>query len=182
MGFDLYGLKPKDNEKPDTPDFLNDEEGAKAYFSWQENTDGAYFRNNVWWWRPLWNFICMVCDDILTNKDMELGNENSGHIISKTKAKRIAGRISRMDKNMEIKEYETNHKKFLESLDDEDCNICDGTGKRKKAPEVGAGDIECNGCNGRGTRKHFSTNYPFDADNIRDFAKFCRNSGGFEIC
>ena len=48
MGFDVYGMDPQ-TEK------------------------GHYFRNNVWFWRPLWQLICEECDDILTKKQMERG-------------------------------------------------------------------------------------------------------------
>ena len=74
------------------------------------------------------------------------------------------------------------HNKHLESLEQVDCDICDATGKRQEPPETGAGDRECNGCNGKGERKPFIAGYPFDANNVRDFAHFCEKSGGFEIC
>ena len=28
----------------------------------------------------------------------------------------------------------------------------------------------------------YAKSYPFDVDNVKDFAKFCIESGGFEIC
>ena len=180
MGFDLYGMKPEKTEKPDAPDFVNDEEGTKAYFAWQENTEGAYFRNNVWYWRPLWNFICSICDDILTDNDMENGTFNDGHKICKTKAKKIAARLRKIDGD--LNDHQIGHKRFMDDMPNEDCDICDGTGKRKKAPEVGAGDVKCNGCDGNGTKRPYETNYPFYADYVRAFGKFCEKSGGFEIC
>jgi len=101
MGFDLYGINPKTNIPK--PDFIwNDEESRKAYFAWQKNTPGGYFRNNVWYWRPLWAFICDSCSNILTLKDMELGCNNNGHTISKTKSKRIASRLRTIIKKWEI--------------------------------------------------------------------------------
>ena len=30
--------------------------------------------------------------------------------------------------------------------------------------------------------KRFMSNYPFSQDNVENFAKFCLESGGFEIC
>ena len=39
MGMDVYGENPK-NEK------------------------GEYFRNNVWWWRPLGDFVCSNYEEI----------------------------------------------------------------------------------------------------------------------
>ena len=40
---------------------------------------------------------------------------------------------------------------------------------------------ECRHCDGKGQRSNFAKHYPFDADNIRSFAKFARESGGFKI-
>ena len=84
MGFDLYGLNPKgDVPKPVITDWKDDsisfEEQMKAYQSYQNDTPGSYFRANVWWWRPLWQYITVACEDILTEKDIESGSYNDGH-------------------------------------------------------------------------------------------------------
>ena len=101
MGFDLYGINPKmDTPKPDF--IFNDKDSAKAYYAWQVNTKGAYFRNTVWYWRPLWAFICDTCSNILTLKDMKEGCMNNGHKISKTKSKRIASKLRTIIKKWEI--------------------------------------------------------------------------------
>ena len=101
MGFDLYGIKPEIDTP--APDFIwNDIESARAYSVWEENTLGVHFRNNVWYWRPLWAFICDSCSHVLTLKDMELGCNNNGHRISKTKSKRIASRLRTIIKKWKI--------------------------------------------------------------------------------
>ena len=69
MGFDISGLNPNHPtviSDMDMPDH-SDEDGMAAYFKYVDETPGIYFRNNVWWWRPLWMFICENCDDILFN-------------------------------------------------------------------------------------------------------------------
>ena len=63
MGFDLNGINPKIN-KPDT-----------------DENPGVYFRNNVWWWRPLWDFVCMQCDDFMTESQKMGGSYNDGKLI-----------------------------------------------------------------------------------------------------
>ena len=40
------------------------------YEKWQEENSGVYFRNNVWGWRPLWHFVTISCESILTEKDI----------------------------------------------------------------------------------------------------------------
>ena len=182
MGYDLYGLSPEtDMPKPEVTNW-QDKEQTEAYFAYQENTPGSYYRSNVWWWRAMWDYVCNVCDDILTDKDMEGGSYNDGHVISKTKSKRIASRLKKLDTNGEIKAYEEAYVKSLDEMELEECDICDGTGKRKEAPQVGAGKIKCNGCQGKGKKKAWTTNYPFSRDFTMGFAEFCEKSGGFEIC
>ena len=68
MGFDLCGNSPKDEK-------------------------GEYFRNNVWWWRPLWDYVCQNCDDILSENDMFSGGYNDGRNISGRKAMKIGHRL-----------------------------------------------------------------------------------------
>ena len=183
MGFDLTGLNPNlTRPEPELPSFPEmTDKHWELYREWQEENCGTYFRNNVWGWRPLWNFVTGACDDILTEKDMEAGCYNDGHKISKTKAGKIAKKLYNLIEGGLVKDYEGGYKKNLDSLEQIDCNICDATGKRQEPPLTGAGDRECNGCKGTGKRNHPDKSYPFDEDNVRQFANFCANSGGFRI-
>ena len=184
MGFDLSGMNPNmTRPEPHLPPFTERTDADwETYHQWQDDNCGVYFRNNVWWWRPLWNFVTGICDDILTEKDMESGSYNDGHKISKTKANRIASRLFKLIKSGKVKEYEEGYKKELASLEQIDCDICDATGSRQEPPKTGAGDRECNGCSGTGKVDDWAKSYPFSEDNVRQFANFCANSGGFRIC
>ena len=77
MGFDIYGMDPQ-TEK------------------------GHYFRNNVWYWRPLWQLICEECDDILTEEQMASGSYNDGVEVSAEQAMKIFKRL--VDKAPEIED------------------------------------------------------------------------------
>ena len=211
MGFDLHGINPKRNTaKPAAiTDFLNkdgwvnweklkrndttDEEGNtvrseeheaywEAYHKWEDDNPGGYFRNNVWWWRPLWGFITVVCDDILTERDKEKGEYNDGYEIDEKKAKVISERLQLFIDNGDAERWGKERQETLDAQEDEECNICDGTGNRQEPPETGAGDVKCNGCQGKGTVRPFNTQYPFDIENVQEFIKFAAQSGGFTIC
>ena len=184
MGFDLSGLNPNIiRPQPELPPFpeRTDKDWEK-YHNWQEENTGVYFRNNVWWWRPLWHFVTNVCDDILTEKDIEGGSWNDGHEISNTKANRIGKRLNKLIEDGEVKEYEEGYKEHLTSLNKVMCDICDGTGKRQEPPITGAGDKDCNRCNATGWKDDWAKSYPFNEENVKAFADFCLNSGGFSIC
>ena len=157
MGMDVYGINPKAD-------------------------NGDYFRANVWWWRPLWECVAYYCDDILSEKDIIEGTYNNGYEYNETTALEISDRLESLLKDGTLYKYKTTRDLYLEELPDEECKICDATGKRKEPPKVGAGKIKCNGCDGKGKKENWSKEYPFEVDFLMDFAKFCEQSGGFSIC
>ena len=121
MGFDLYGMNPKENYKHtkrykeivkkygdgtfinygDTPKDVQSE-----YFElkdkYQEENPGHYFRNNVWWWRPLWDFVCMQCRDFMPEKQKEGGNWNDGRLIDQETAAKIGTKLEILLKQLKI--------------------------------------------------------------------------------
>ncbi|QDP53414.1 MAG: hypothetical protein GOVbin4296_24 [Prokaryotic dsDNA virus sp.] len=173
MGFDVYGVKPQINtEKTDTTlypiyselELLEDfkeqhkllegltSEDRKKYWNsmerYEEDNPGVYFRNNVWWWRPLWHFVCQQCSDILSEEEMNAGSYNDGKVISKAKSKKISKRLVRLLDNGTVKEYEEEYQRLTD----------------EEEPDS------------------FSRNYPFAEENVRRFATFVGESGGFQIC
>ena len=172
MGFDISGVNPKMNktdypllEKYDHDNFESWKERQEAmeangeeneyweqYNQQQEDNPGIYFRNNVWWWRPLWDFVCNNCDDILSKEDMKRGCFNDHHEITEEKAIKIAAKLQSLILDKTVDEYEENYeknRKEIEESDDKD--------------------------------KAFMANYPFCKENIARFAQFCEESGGFII-
>ena len=111
----------------------------------------------------------------------------TGHVISKIKAKKIAARLRKVDKDLE--DHQIDHERRMNNLPDEECDLCGGTGKRKGPLneeefylfKSGPGEIHCDDCNGKGIQRPFITNYHFRADIVRAFAEFCEYSGGFTI-
>lgn len=176
MGFDLYGKKPNGSTPPVVD--WDDKKSVAAYFKWQDTTKGGYFRNNCWWWRPLWEFVCEVCADIITDEEKESGHTNSGHLITADQALTISARLTHLIDQGEVLKYERKYMHHLASLPDEICWLCHGTGRRKDMV-VKTG---CNACNGTGRKRPTECDYPFNEDNVREFATFCKYSGGFEIC
>lgn len=156
MGFDINGLAPK-NEK------------------------GKYFRNNVWYWRPLWDFIYSFAPDILSAQDYERGQYNDFHKIDERTAEKLAERLDVLVGQGIAKMYIDKRNNQLNKLPLEPCGLCEGTGRRRDRIAQINGIIVCNGCNGAGKRSDSRTHYPLDEDNIKSFSEFVRASGGFEI-
>ena len=200
---DVYGLNPKIKESSIRPKEIDwskstDEEKdkyIKAKNKYEDDNVGVYFRNNVWFWRPLWNYVYDTTD-VLTDEDHRLGHENSCHKITEEKAVRIGKELLANIKDAEAKEaaYKKDREPrmkfnklcekaadflYEEIVDKTDGKItCPGdmkihdpaNYKRWTVLSHFGGDLQFS-----------ETSYPFSAANVKEFANFCLNSGGFEI-
>jgi hypothetical protein len=154
MGFDLSGERAK-------------------------NKAGEYFRNNVWWWRPLWNYVRER--ELITDAQHTKGMFNDGLLIGDAQANEIATKLKIEIKSGRTKRYATKRHKLLDALPEIECDLCKGTGKRTWIENNKPVIRICNGCDGKGTRKQWDTHYSFNVKNVQEFVEFCENSGGFRI-
>lgn len=138
MGFDLHGrapIVPKKNVKQinsihkkiqqvQTDTEMDTDDKHTKVWAYQQTIEelspGIYFRNNVWWWRPLWMYISDLCKDILTEKDMTSGTFNDGHFISKAKSKKIAKRIQEEERSGSLDLYCTSYNLEQKALPKDD--------------------------------------------------------------
>jgi len=153
MGFDVFGKEPV-------------------------NETGTYFRNNIWCWRPLWNYVFANLKAI-SEEDYFKGSHNDGHEINKEKAQRIAASLKQKIESGELEEYIEAYTKYLDELPEEPCDYCDSLGLRELPDSNDL--VQCNGCGGSGKVKSFETYYPMYVENMKNFADFCQDSGGFKI-
>ena len=138
---------------------------------------GKSFGNNCWNWRPLWDFVFDQCGDVISEEDHRKGHYNDGHLIPREKSERIAQRLLALCANGRVLDVEREYKKQQEALPDEICDLCHGTGTRPDIVVLNG----CNACHGKGARRPSDTYYPFSAENVLEFAEFCKDSGGFRI-
>lgn len=157
---------------------------------------GEYFRNNVWYWRPLWDYCEHIAPTVVEGVS---GHYNDGDGLDEDGAQELSRilMISLSDGTCET--YEKEYNAEVAEMPNEDCDFCNKTGIRtdevgvemnmptKKLPEdkaivLGRTHGWCNGCDGMGWKPSWATNYPFTQDNVREFAEFLAESGGFSIC
>jgi hypothetical protein len=125
---DVFGLNPKLKSEPPKIDWDSkpSREETDAYFEakaeWETENPGYYFRNNVWWWHPLWDFVCLSCGDFMTEEDNEHGHHNSGHEIDEETAEKIVERLTFLLKVGGVKKYEEERQAHLEALPEDDFN------------------------------------------------------------
>jgi hypothetical protein len=171
--------------------------GMDVYGKAPQSEKGEYFRNNVWWWRPLWGY-CEENHADLADKAPD-AHSNSGDGLDANDALELGKRLLQDIETGVALKWQTEYRNELASLPKNDCQYCDGTGIRadevgiehgmptKELDEatailVGRTHGYCNGCRGEGKVVAWAANYPFDIQNLQAFAEFCVDSGGFEIC
>lgn len=118
MGMDVYGRKPT-------------------------SETGSYFRNNVWWWRPLANFIENEYSDDIARISKIAWHTNDGEGLGKRDSLKLAKLIRRDLANGTVAEYEKKYNDTINSAPEIPCDYCKGTGKRAWAkPGVKTQKIE----------------------------------------
>jgi hypothetical protein len=197
MGMDVYGRKPT-------------------------SETGNYFRNNVWWWRPLADFIINNYSDDIKRIPKIAWHTNDGEGLGARDSLRLANLLRRDLDRGYVAEFEKAYNAARESAAEVPCKFCAGSGRvpeknptnpvarkiealqnladRPGTPGEGVAAVaaitrlskivaqalpeqtrQCWMCNGKGTVLPWSTNYPFSVENVEEFEKFLRDSGGFRI-
>lgn len=161
----------------------------------QESEVGAYFRRNVWGWRPLWNYVETLHADLVEDVN---GHYNGGHGLDAEGSRALAKRLRDDLEDGTVARYVAERNEWLAGLPRKVCQWCEGTGvrtdtvgldmnmpERELAPEVqvatGRTHGYCNGCTGYGDTPHAETDYWFVEQDVKDFADFLEECGGFQI-
>ncbi|MEU1513768.1 hypothetical protein ABZ490_16685 [Streptomyces sp. NPDC005811] len=150
---------------------------------------GRLFVNNVYWWRPLAEFLRREFPDLTAGcADWDT---NAGDGLDAEAALRLGEAVEHAVACGRVAAYGARRDVRLSALPSSDCDLCEGRGYRTdklgvyygldtpRDPVTGKGG--CNKCDGTGTVEPLERQYAFDADNVMNFAVFLRASGGFRI-
>jgi len=167
MGFDLYSTG---NHKTET---------------------GEYYRQSVWGWRRLADFVCEQTG-VIAEDNKKFWQSNDGHEVSESEAKEIAKQLKALIKDgtvskaiheveQESEEAERNnkfveicHKMLREKVERE-------TGKTNTAPaDYPKEDHDTWEWIQR--KYSYGSSYPFTMEQVESFIEFCEQSNGFRIC
>ena len=202
MGFDLYGVNPKIKEgtkKPKEIDWRTAteeerDEHFKAVDEFESINKGVYFRNNVWWWRRLADYI-LEHTKVVDEKDFESWQHNDGHEVDEETAIQIANQLEYLIKSghterykqeieKEMQEAKEHNDKVEKKLSELRLEVAKAVGKDNvdnlapadypKPYNVKWWEIM--------NQKDHRDSYPFNINNVKEFIEFARNSGGFRIC
>ena len=176
MGMDIYGLRPKTSK-------------------------GTYFRNNVWYWHPLWDYCCTVSPDI-TNKVKD-GHSNSGDGLNAVDSRMLGFALKESINSGQAQKYVDSWNAHVLTLPKESCYCTEE--KLKNSTEIitsileNGFDItpllisskkesqkldpnpECRSCSGTGLVPNMLLSYHIDMGNITAFSEFLIDCGGFQI-
>ena len=172
MGMDVYGKNPSSGR-------------------------GQYFRRNVWGWHPLWEYVENVHPEIA--QLVEHAHTNDGDGLGARKSKELANLLLEDYVSGKVSAYVRERNRQISELEMPACNICEGTGIRSDELGIKNGQPEkeldadiaiitgrtkgwCNGCNGVGKTEPWEANYYLDQEDVREFAEFLEECGGFQIC
>ena len=164
MGMDVYGKNPIENKKKSDFPMLVKVDKLEKKEEWKERRElidtqsdnywkerneyenankGMYFRNNCWWWRPLWDFCYNVAPELISDELWSSGHHNDGAGLNGEDAKLLGEKLLKAISNGFAEEFKKHHEEQEESEE---------------------------------------YKYPFDTENVKAFAEFCIESGGFKIC
>jgi hypothetical protein len=199
MGFDLYGMNPYNPNKAVKPtidwDSQPTREETDKYFKkkskYQEEVVGDYFRNNVWWWRPLASYVIKFTGCI-DESDQVAWSENGGHEVDDQTAKQIHNQLKVLIESGHTKKFEDDYErerriaeKHNDKVDKKLEKFCKSVekklGKTNVAP-MNFPKADKDKWDEIWNSRKWSASYPFSVENVKEFAEFCRFSGGFKIC
>ena len=165
MGFDISGLNPK-NEK------------------------GEYFRNNVWYWRPLAEYVLKETK-VIDEKDQEHWHYNDCHEVSKEDAEQIAKQLDHLVKIGHCKKFaqawekrREKIEKHNEQVEKELDNHVKDVQRRMNDSNLAPKDFpkeDHDKWEKIYEKRNSDGSYPFTEENVKEFSEFCKNSGGFTI-
>jgi hypothetical protein len=137
-----------------------------------------FFEMGTLLWPPLWSFVCREASDILTAKDAGNGSFNQGHSISADKAAKLAVRLDTLLRRRVVSAESRRHMDEARRERKKVCRTCRGrrTVLFRALPHSFRGP--CLQCKGTG---HPRVSPQFRTAWVREFAEFCRQSGGFRI-
>lgn len=159
MGMDVYGKNPKSEV-------------------------GQYFRNNVWWWHPLWD-CCEHFFPEITSK-VKYAHENSGDGLNGRDARKLGFYLEKVINDGKVEEYINSFNKAKEDAEAEVCAWCDNEHvlleENSSTTKYVFKAKSCKICNGTGKVPSTLTWYSLDLENVKSFSEFLKECGGFRIC
>lgn len=181
MGVNVYGKAFDADYKAD--EALFDKLGPEEFLKlkpeerpWDQTKPGAYYQDSWWGWRPLARMLCALWPEITARCTYWQSNDGDG--LNALYAAKLAKALETALKDGTVADYIEARNARHRAMPDEPCKYCKATGTRT---DLDDGPRQCNVCKGAGKNRPRDEAYVLDLQSVKDFAVFCRHSGGFGI-
>ena len=199
MGFDLYGMNPHNPKKAIKPkldwDKPTTEAQRKEHFKkldeYEKEVVGDYFRSNVWWWRPLASYVINYTGCV-NEDDAEMWSTNDGHEVDEETAQQIHNQLQVLIESGHTQKFQDDYEKERKIAEEHNDKVekelkkfCDSVEKKLGKTNLAPNDFpkaDKEKWDKIWNKRKWSASYPFSVEHVREFAEFCRFSGGFKIC
>ena len=199
MGFDLYGMNPYNPNKAVKPkmdwDKPTTEEERKEHFKkldeYEKEVVGDYFRSNVWWWRPLASYVINYTGCVDEN-DAEMWSTNDGHEVDGETAQQIHNQLQVLIESGHTQKFQDDYEKervkaekHNDKVEKELKKFCESVEKKLGKTNLAPMDFpkaDHDEWERIYHKRKWNASYPFSVEHVKEFAEFCRFSGGFKIC
>jgi hypothetical protein len=199
MGFDLYGMNPYNPKKAIKPkldwDKPTTEAQRKEHFKkldeYEKEVVGDYFRSNVWWWRPLASYVINYTGCVDEN-DAEMWSTNDGHEVDHETAQQIHNQLQVLIESGHTQKFQDDYEKERKIAEEHNDKVekelkkfCDSVEKKLGKTNLAPNDFpkaDKEKWDEIWNKRKWSASYPFSVEHVKEFAEFCRFSGGFKIC
>jgi hypothetical protein len=183
-------IKPKlDWDKPTTE--AQRKEHFKKLDEYEKEVVGDYFRSNVWWWRPLASYVINYTGCVDEN-DAEMWSTNDGHEVDHETAQQIHNQLQVLIESGHTQKFQDDYEKERKIAEEHNDKVekelkkfCDSVEKKLGKTNLAPNDFpkaDKEKWDKIYNKRKWSASYPFSVENVKEFAEFCRFSGGFKIC
>jgi hypothetical protein len=156
--------------------------GMDVYGRAPEKEWGKYFRSNVWWWRPLWDYTAQIdrfyakqknANQLISEELFTSGHHNDGEgLETHEDCRELVQRLQwSIDEGL-LAEYQ--------KMIDDTIKVAKETGEKNLAPR----DYPKKMYDEWQTiyKKHdHNDSYPFSQEHVEEWIKFLKYCGGFQI-
>jgi hypothetical protein len=187
MGMDIYGLNPTlTEERPEIEYEGSTEEERKIYWNkleaWEEANPGYYFRANVWSWRPINKIINLLNAKHDLDLDTEGFGSNSGNGLKTQQECDLLANVMEdyIEDNQSLNDSQTMYVNLGMWVADDNTFTIKEHQENKLNRDYPVGSILYSSVitdEGNLVRPAWGTN----VEHFKEFVRFLRNCGGFEI-
>ena len=162
MGMDIYGNNPTSNV-------------------------GEYVRFNVWGWRPLWDYCCLIGKDMISEELKKAGGYNDGAgLETQEECDKLANILQ---EHIDSGHAKAKEEKWLEDKVKADkwndhINALYGLLREKVGDKIVPADYNEHHkklFDRIQSLQNWSSSYPFSVNSVKEFIEFLQECGGFKI-